>query len=169
MAGLFPGFVGIEIFMTRVRSRKKIKLLIADDHPIFREALRKLLESEDEIKIVGEVRSGTECIQKLGGLKPDILLLDLRMPDKNGLAVLEEVNFNTFPTRVIVLTAAEDTYVGIFERIPMILYLTLCFFFPSIETGHSSIALLPSNSASIVSQLADGSLHAHLCCSRPSN
>jgi CheY-like chemotaxis protein len=103
-----PGFAGIEFFMTRVRSRKKIKLLIADDHAIFREALRKLLESDDEIKIVGEARSGTECIQKLGELKPDILLLDLRMPDKNGLAVLEEVNFNRLRTRVIVLTAAED-------------------------------------------------------------
>ena len=44
----------------------------------------------------------------LGNLKPDILLLDLRMPDKSGLAVLEEVNFDTVPTRVIVLTAAED-------------------------------------------------------------
>ena len=44
----------------------------------------------------------------LAKLKPDILLLDLRMPDKDGLAVLEEVNFDTLPTRVIVLTAAED-------------------------------------------------------------
>jgi len=93
--------------MTRIRS-KQIKLLIADDHAIFREALRKLLESDDEIKIVGEARSGTDCIQKLGELKPDILLLDIRMPDMNGLAVLEEVNFNTLRTRVIVLTAAED-------------------------------------------------------------
>jgi DNA-binding NarL/FixJ family response regulator len=82
--------------------------LIADDHAIFRDALRKLLDSDDEITIVGEARNGAECIKKLGELKPDILLLDLRMPDKSGLAVLEEVNFDTLPTRVIVLTAAED-------------------------------------------------------------
>ena len=86
----------------------KIKILIADDHAIFRDALRKLLDADDEIMIVGEAHNGVECIKKLGELKPDILLLDLRMPDKNGLAVLEEVNFNTLPTRVIVLTAAED-------------------------------------------------------------
>src|SRR6202049_1172145 len=94
--------------MAGSRTRIKIKLLIADDHAIFRDALRKLLDSDDEITIVGEARNGAECIQMLDELKPDILLLDLRMPDKNGLAVLEEVNFDTLPTRVIVLTAAED-------------------------------------------------------------
>jgi response regulator RpfG family c-di-GMP phosphodiesterase len=92
--------------MTSVGSR--IKILIADDHAIFRDALRKLLDSDDDITIVGKANNGAECIKKLGKLKPDILLLDLRMPDKNGLAVLEEVNFDTLPTRVIVLTAAED-------------------------------------------------------------
>jgi DNA-binding NarL/FixJ family response regulator len=90
------------------RARSRIKLLIADDHAIFRDVLRKLLESDSEIAIVGEARNGAECIKKLGELKPDILLLDLRMPDKNGLAVLEEVNFDTISTSVIVLTAAED-------------------------------------------------------------
>jgi DNA-binding NarL/FixJ family response regulator len=94
--------------MANVQSKIKIKLLIADDHAIFRDALRKLLDAADEISIVGEARNGAECIKKLGELKPDILLLDLRMPDKNGLAVLEEINFDTLPTRVIVLTAAED-------------------------------------------------------------
>jgi DNA-binding NarL/FixJ family response regulator len=94
--------------MPSVRSRVKIKLLIADDHAIFRDALRKLLDSDDEITIVGEAHNGAECIKKLGELKPDILLLDLCMPEKNGLAVLEEVNFDTLGTRVIVLTAAED-------------------------------------------------------------
>jgi two-component system nitrate/nitrite response regulator NarL len=85
-----------------------IKILIADDHVIFRDGLRKLLDSDDELTVVGEACSGAECIEMLGSLKPDILLLDLRMPDKSGLAVLEEVNFDTVPTRVIVLTAAED-------------------------------------------------------------
>ena len=85
-----------------------IKILIADDLVIFRDGLRKLLDSDDELTVVGEAASGAECIKMLAKLKPDILLLDLRMPDKSGLAVLEEVNFDTVPTRVIVLTAAED-------------------------------------------------------------
>ena len=85
-----------------------IKILIADDHVIFRDGLRKLLDSDDELTVVGEAAGGAECFKMLAKLKPDILLLDLRMPDKSGLAVLEEVNFDTVPTRVIVLTAAED-------------------------------------------------------------
>ncbi len=62
----------------------------------------------DEMQIVGEASNGVECTKMLAKLKPDILLLDLRMPEKDGLGVLEEVNFDSMPTRVIVLTAAED-------------------------------------------------------------
>ncbi|HYB61773.1 MAG TPA: response regulator transcription factor [Methylomirabilota bacterium] len=90
------------------KSRQQIRILVADDHAIFREGLHKLLEGEEELTIVGEASNGNDCIKLLGKLKPDILLLDLRMPDKDGLAVLEEVNFDSLPTRVIVLTAAED-------------------------------------------------------------
>ena len=81
---------------------------MADDHAIFRDVLRKLIDGDEDITIIGEAQNGSECIKLLAKLKPDILLLDLRMPEKDGLAVLEEVNFDTIPTRVIVLTAAED-------------------------------------------------------------
>src|SRR6202790_584928 len=90
------------------KTKQQIRVLLADDHAIFRDGLRKLLDSDEDMSIVGEAQNGVECIKLLAKLKPDILLLDLRMPDKNGLAVLEEVNFDTLPTRVIVLTAAED-------------------------------------------------------------
>ena len=91
-----------------VKDRPTIKILIADDHAIFREGLHKLLDGDDEITIVGEASNGNDCIKLLAKLKPDILLLDVCMPDKDGLAVLEEINFAELPTRVIVLTAAED-------------------------------------------------------------
>jgi DNA-binding NarL/FixJ family response regulator len=94
--------------MASAQSKTKIRLLIADDHAIFRDGLRNLLDSEEAITIVGEACNGAECIKMLGKLKPDILLLDLHMPDKNGFTVLEEVNFDTIPTRVIILTASED-------------------------------------------------------------
>jgi DNA-binding NarL/FixJ family response regulator len=66
--------------MAIVQARIKIKLLIADDHAIFRDDVRKLLDTEEAITIVGEARNGAECIKLLGKLKPDILLLDLHMP-----------------------------------------------------------------------------------------
>ena len=90
------------------RDRSSIKVLVADDHAVFRDGLRKLLEGADEILVVGEASNGNQCIKMLDKFKPDILLLDLRMPEKDGLAVLTEVNFESLPTRVIVLTAAED-------------------------------------------------------------
>jgi DNA-binding NarL/FixJ family response regulator len=90
------------------KTKQAIRILVADDHAIFRDGLRKLLEVTDEVEIVGEASNGVECTKMLTKLKPDILLLDLRMPEKDGLGVLEEVNFDTLPTRVIVLTAAED-------------------------------------------------------------
>jgi two-component system, NarL family, nitrate/nitrite response regulator NarL len=85
-----------------------INILVSDDHAIFRAGLRKLLEEVKDISIVGEASNGVECMKMLAKLKPDILLLDLRMPEKNGLSVLEEINFDVSETRTIVLTAAED-------------------------------------------------------------
>jgi DNA-binding NarL/FixJ family response regulator len=90
------------------KAKPTIRIVIADDHPIFRDGLRKLLDNEDDMQIIGEVSNGTECTQIVGKLKPDILLLDLRMPEKDGLTLLEEMNFDSLPTRVIVLTATED-------------------------------------------------------------
>jgi DNA-binding NarL/FixJ family response regulator len=90
------------------RERSSIKVLIADDHAVFRDGLRKLLEGADEISVVGEASNGNDCIKMLDKFRPDILLLDLRMPEKDGLGVLTEVNFESLATRVIVLTAAED-------------------------------------------------------------
>lgn len=90
------------------QAKQTIRVLMADDHVIFRTGLRKLLETADDIKIVGEASNGNECVEMLAKLKPDILLLDLRMPDKGGLEVLEEINLDSLITRVIVLTAGED-------------------------------------------------------------
>jgi two-component system nitrate/nitrite response regulator NarL len=90
------------------KAKQAIRILVADDHAIFRDGLRKLLEVADDVQIIGEASNGVECVKMLTKLKPDILLLDLRMPEKDGLGVLEEVNFDSLPTRVIVLTAAED-------------------------------------------------------------
>jgi two-component system response regulator DesR len=69
-----------------------IKILIVDDHAIFRDALIKLLNLEEEITIIGEARNGLHHVKKLSQLKPDILFFDPRMPDKSGLTVFEGLN-----------------------------------------------------------------------------
>jgi DNA-binding NarL/FixJ family response regulator len=83
---------------------QQIRILIADDHLLFRDGLRKLLESEPGMAIVGEAADGVETIDVARRLEPDILLLDLAMPRLNGLDSLATLDTNR--TRVILLTAA---------------------------------------------------------------
>lgn len=75
---------------------------------MFRDGLRKLLNACKDLTAVGEASNGKECLRLLPKLKPDILLLDLRIPENGGLAVLEKIDLHSLPTRIIVLTEAQD-------------------------------------------------------------
>src|ERR1700739_3949745 len=92
------------------RKPQQIRLVIADDHPIFRDGLRRLLEAESDLKVVGEGSDGAEAGRRGGQLKPDILLLDLAMPKHPGLEALRDLGTgaNATPVRVILLTAAAE-------------------------------------------------------------
>jgi two-component system, NarL family, nitrate/nitrite response regulator NarL len=85
-----------------------IRLVIADDHPIVRDGLKKLLMLEDDLDVVGEAGDGREVLEKVRDLDPDVLLLDLRMPNLDGLGALQALAQVNKRTRVIVLTASED-------------------------------------------------------------
>jgi two-component system nitrate/nitrite response regulator NarL len=94
--------------MDSTRSQS-VKILIADDHPIFRDGLRRLLESERGFKVVGEACDGFEAVDFVRTLKPEILLLDLAMPRRHGLEALREISHShAGPVRVILLTAAAE-------------------------------------------------------------
>lgn len=88
---------------------KKIRILIADDHPIVREGLVTILALQEDMQVVGEARDGEEACQLYDQLSPDILLLDLRMPKKDGLQVVAELMSRTPRPRIIVLTTSEKS------------------------------------------------------------
>jgi DNA-binding NarL/FixJ family response regulator len=86
---------------------KTTRILLADDHAIFRDGLRRLLESEPEFQVIGEAADGAEAIIKTRELEPDLLLLDLAMPRIPGLEALRELTRGGSPdTKIILLTAA---------------------------------------------------------------
>jgi DNA-binding NarL/FixJ family response regulator len=83
-----------------------IRILIADDHALFREAVRHLLEQESDLLVIGEAAGGREALELAAKLKPDLLLLDLMMPRMSGLDVLRELQDMALGVRTIVLAAA---------------------------------------------------------------
>jgi DNA-binding NarL/FixJ family response regulator len=90
-------------------NRKPVRIVIADDHPIFRDGLRRLLEAESDLKVIGEACDGTEAVRMARQLKPDIMLLDLAMPRMPGLEALREMSTGpAHSVRVILLTAAAE-------------------------------------------------------------
>jgi DNA-binding NarL/FixJ family response regulator len=87
---------------------QKIRIVVADDHPIFRDGLCRLLALEDDFEVVAQANDGREVLDILQKLDPDILLLDLKMPNLDGLMTLQRLQATKSRTRIIVLTASED-------------------------------------------------------------
>jgi two-component system, NarL family, response regulator LiaR len=86
-----------------------IKIMIADDHAIVREGLRSLIATEEGMQLVGEARDGVEAVQMFDKLRPDVALLDLMMPRKNGISAIQEIIEHYPQARILVLTSfAED-------------------------------------------------------------
>lgn len=81
-----------------------INVMITDDHSMIREGLKQLLELEGEFKVIAEAADGIECINKLATVRPDVLLLDINMPNMNGLEVLQKMKEMKIKIEVLILT-----------------------------------------------------------------
>lgn len=93
--------------MSKVKD--KIEIIIADDHMMIRKGLKQLLELDGTMKVIAEANDGEECLNLLNKkIHPDILLLDINMPKKNGIEVLEYIKQNKIPVKVLILTVHNE-------------------------------------------------------------
>ena len=85
-----------------------IKVMLVDDHPLFREGVRARLSMCDEIMLVGEAENGRQLLEKLNDLRPDVVLMDINMPEMNGMDVLDIMAEKKSHTKFIILSMHDD-------------------------------------------------------------
>ena len=90
------------------RERDRIRVVIADDHPVVREGLRSLLLTAADMEVIGEAGTGAEAVARAQALQPEVMLLDIRMPGGNGLAVLKQIKAVSPGTSVIMVTMHDN-------------------------------------------------------------
>lgn len=115
----------------------KIKVMITDDHKMVREGIKQLLELHDSISVIGMASDGVECISALKEKEPDLLLLDINMPVKNGLETLEEIKKSNLDTKVIFLTVHNE----------------VDYLLKAIEIGADGYVLKDSGSAELINAI----------------
>ena len=87
---------------------KKIRIIIADDHAVLRAGLKALLNCYSEFEIIGEAGTGVDAVSLVGKLNPDVLILDLSMPDMNGFDCIKEIRSQKLACSILVLTMYDD-------------------------------------------------------------
>ena len=87
---------------------KKLRVLLADDHKVIRDGLRLLIDSQRDMQVVGEAGNGKEALQRARDLKPDVVVMDLSMPELNGLQATEQLKAERPKIKVVALTVHED-------------------------------------------------------------
>jgi DNA-binding NarL/FixJ family response regulator len=84
--------------------KSEIRIVIADDHPIFRHGLKEIIETDSLLKVVGEAGDGQSALEKIELLRPDVVVLDIDMPEMDGFAVAKEIRRTSLPVEIIILT-----------------------------------------------------------------
>ena len=87
---------------------KKLRILLADDHKMVRDGLRLLIDSQRDMRVVGESGNGKQALQQARDLKPDVVVMDLSMPELNGLQATERLKAERSASKVVALTVHED-------------------------------------------------------------
>lgn len=93
-----------------MKNQNVIRVILADDHDLVRRGIRRMLEKNSNICVIGEASNGADALRLVQELKPDILLLDMEMPDIQGIHVARELRRNHVPVSIIVLSGCDDNH-----------------------------------------------------------
>jgi DNA-binding NarL/FixJ family response regulator len=116
---------------------RDIRILIVDDHAILRDGIRTLLERQSGIEVVGEASTGKEAIQQVGNLLPDVILMDIAMPEMNGLEATRQITSKYPDIRILILTQHDNRE----------------FITPILQAGASGYILKKSGGRELVSAI----------------
>lgn len=94
--------------MVETEHLTKLRVLLADDHMIVREGLKSLINSQLDMEVVGEAENGKQALQCAAALSPDVVVMDISMPEMNGVEATEQLRKNSPATRIVALTVYED-------------------------------------------------------------
>ena len=89
-------------------NNERIKVMIADDHELIREGLSRVLDMENDIEVICKAKSGVEAVESVRKCKPDILLLDINMPEMNGIDTLKKIKSTALKVKIVMLTVYDD-------------------------------------------------------------
>ena len=116
-----------------------IRILVADDHQVVREGTRRMLDREPDLDVVGEAADGTEAVALVGTLRPDIVVMDVRMPGLNGIEATKQIKTAYPKVRVLVFTAHND------DR----------YVFPLLDAGANGYVLKTTGQRDLVKAIRD--------------
>lgn len=92
-------------------SISRVRVLVADDHPLFREAIVRTIRERPEFELVGEAADGRAALEAIRELSPDVAVIDVKMPELDGLQVVSAARRDALPTRILLLSAYLDSAV----------------------------------------------------------
>src|SRR4051812_35627929 len=90
-------------------ARPRIAVIVADDHPVYREGIVRAVKERPELELVAEAATGREALEAIQALRPDVAILDMKLPDLDGSRVLTAVRRDDVPTRVVFVSAYVDS------------------------------------------------------------